>query len=299
MRILISGATGLVGTDLTTFLTSHGHQVQKLVRVQPAAGSADVFWDPNAGTLDAARLEGFDALVHLAGENIAARRWNAEQKARIRDSRIKGTKLLCTALAKLQQRPKVLVSASAIGYYGDRGAEVLTESSPPGTGFLPDVCQEWEEATSPAAQAGMRVVLARLGVVLSPKGGALAQMLLPFKLGAGGILGNGQQYFSWIGLDDVIGGLHHALANETVHGPMNLVAPRAVTNREFTKTLGKVLVRPTIFPVPAFAARLAFGEMADALLLASARVEPKQLLATGYPFKYPELEGALRHLLGK
>jgi hypothetical protein len=237
--------------------------------------------------------------VHLAGENIAAGRWTVEKKARIRDSRVKGTKTLCEALAQLSQPPKVLVSASAIGYYGDRGAELLWENSALGTGFLAEVCQAWEEATRPAMEKGIRVVLLRIGVVLSPAGGALAKMLLPFKLGLGGIIGSGKQYMSWIALDDVVGTIDHVLITDTLQGPVNAVAPHPVTNSEFTKTLRRVLRRPTLFPMPAFAARLAFGEMADELLLASTRVEPKRLIATEYRFRYPELEDALRHLLGR
>jgi hypothetical protein len=240
-----------------------------------------------------------DAIVHLAGENIAGGRWTAARKARIRDSRVIGTRTLCETLARLSQPPKVLVSASAIGYYGDRGAEPLWENSTFGTGFLADVCRAWEEATQPAVQKGIRVVLLRLGIVLSPAGGALAKMLLPFKLGLGGVLGRGNQYMSWIALDDVAGAMAHTLVTDTLQGPVNAVAPYPVTNREFTRTLGRILRRPTVFPLPAFAARLVFGEMADALLLASTRVEPKRLLATQYVFRYPELDGALRHLLGK
>ena len=212
---------------------------------------------------------------------------------------MKGTRLLCEKLASLATPPKVLVSASATGYYGDRGDEVLDESSPPGKGFLPEVSQEWEAATEPARQKGIRVVNARFGIVLSSKGGALAKMLLPFKLGVGGVIGSGQQYWSWIALDDAIGAIHQALTNDTLRGPMNVTTPHSPTNREFTKTLGKVLRRPTIFPMPAPVARLALGEMADALLLASARVLPKKLESTGYQFRHPELEGALRHVLGK
>ncbi len=243
-------------------------------------------------------LEGVDAVVHLAGENIAER-WTAAKKARIRDSRVKGTQLLCETLTRLSSPPKVLVSASAIGYYGDRGEETLTDDSPPGRGFLPEVCRAWEAATEPARQQGLRVVQLRLGVVLSVAGGALAKMLPPFRLGLGGVLGSGRQYMSWIALDDVVGTLQHAVVTDALQGPTNAVAPRAVTNQEFTKTLGKVLGRPTAMPLPAFAARLMFGEMADELLLASARVQPTKLLASGYQFRYPELAEALRHLLAR
>jgi uncharacterized protein (TIGR01777 family) len=299
MNVLVTGASGLVGSALVPFLTTGGHRVTRLVRLQLRPAAAEIQWDPEGGIRDAARLEGFDAVVHLAGENIASGRWTAERKARIRDSRVKGTKTLCDALARLSQPPKVLASASATGYYGDSGDTPLWEQSAPGTGFLADVCRAWEEATAPAVQKGIRVVRLRIGLVLSPTGGALAKMLFPFKLGLGGVVGTGKQYMSWIALDDVVGAIHHALLTEELQGPVNVVTPYPVTNSEFTKTLGRVLKRPTIFPLPAFAAHLAFGEMADELLLAGSRVEPKRLLATQYTFRFPELEGALRHLLGK
>ncbi len=299
MKVLVTGASGLVGSALVPFLTTGGHRVTRLVRSQPRPSVAEMQWDPAAGIQDLTSLEGMDAVVHLAGENIASGRWTVARKARIRDSRVTGTRTLCEALARLSQPPKVLVSASAIGYYGDRGAEALWENSAFGTGFLPEVCRVWEEATQPAVQTGIRVVLLRIGIVLSPTGGALAKLLLPFKLGLGGILGSGKQYMSWIALDDVVGAVNHALVTDTLRGPVNAVAPFPVTNGEFTRTLGRVLGRPTVFPVPAFAARLAFGEMADELLLASTRVEPKRLLATQYTFRCPELDGALRHVLGR
>ena len=235
--------------------------------------------------------------MHLAGESIVGR-WTAEKRARIRDSRVTGTKTLCDALAQLSSPPKVLVSASAIGYYGNRGDQVLTEESPAGQGFLAEVCQAWEEATS-VVRERVRVVHARIGIVLSPTGGALAQMLLPFRLGLGGVIGSGEQYMSWVTLDDVLGIIHHALITESLSGPINVTAPHPVTNRELTTTLGKVLGRPTMLPLPAGAARMAFGEMADELLLSSARVEPQQLQQSHYPFRHPDLEGALRHILGK
>jgi hypothetical protein len=236
-------------------------------------------------------------VVHLAGENIAGRRWNDEQKARIRDSRVDSTLLLSGTLATLRQPPKVLVSASAIGYYGDRGDSLLTESSESGNGFLPEICREWEAATEPAVAAGIRVVNLRFGVILSRKGGALTKMLTPFRLGLGGVIGSGRQWMSWIAIDDVIGVICHVLATESLRGPVNTVAPSAVTNHEFTKTMGRVLRRPTIFPMPAFVARLALGEMADELLLASTRVEPRALLVSQYSFLFADLENALRHLL--
>ena len=300
MKVLISGSTGLVGSALCTALTTGGHEIARLVRESPRSRQPEIPWDPANGTIDAAKLEGFDGVVHLSGENIAAGRWTEKQKQRIRDSRVKGTRLLCETLAKLKQKPKVLVCASAIGFYGDRGDEVVDESSPAGSNmFLVDVCKEWESATEPARSAGIRVVNLRFGIVLSPSGGALAKMLLPFKLGVGGVIGDGKQYMSWVALDDAVGAVQHCLMTDSLSGPVNAVAPQAVTNREYTKTLGKVLTRPTIFPLPASIARLAFGQMADELLLTSTHVRPTRLLESKYVFRYPQLEGALRHLLGK
>ena len=299
MKILVTGSTGLVGSALIPALATGGHGVTRLVRSQPKPGAAEVRWDPVARTVDSAGLEGVDAVVHLAGESIAAGRWTTEKKGRIRDSRVKGTRLLCESLARLAQPPQAIVCASAIGYYGDRGEERLREESPAGLGFLAEVCREWETAAEPARQRGIRVVHLRIGVVLSPAGGALAQMLFPFRMGLGGRLGSGKQYLSWIAIDDLVSVILHVLTTTTLQGPVNAVAPNPVTNLEFTRTLGRVLARPTIFPMPAVAARLAFGEMADELLLASARVEPTRLVATGYQFRHPELEGALRHLLGR
>jgi hypothetical protein len=299
MNVLVTGSTGLVGSALVPALTMEGHQVTRLVRSTPRPGQAEVQWNPETGSVATPGIEDLDAVVHLAGESIATGRWTAEKKARIRDSRVQGTRVLCEALAQLAYPPQVLVSASAVGYYGDRGVEILHEQSRPGGDFLAHVCRDWEAATAPAVQRSMRVVNLRLGMVLSPAGGALARMLLPFKMWVGGVIGSGQQYMSWIAMDDVLGAIQHALITESLHGPVNAVAPHPVTNREFTKTLGRVLRRPTLLPFPAFAARLAFGEMADALLLASARVAPTRLQDTGYVFRYPDLEGALRHLLGQ
>jgi uncharacterized protein len=298
MNILVTGASGLIGTALVSSLASSGHEVTRLVRGQPTSEGKTARWDPMAGTIEAGAIEGVDAVVHLAGENIAER-WTSAKKAKIRDSRVKGTQLLCETLTRLSSPPKTLVSASAIGYYGDRGDAVLTEDSPPGQGFLSEVCRAWEAATEPARQHGIRVVQLRLGVVLSAKGGALAKILPPFRLGLGGVLGSGQHYMSWIALDDAVGAIQHAIATDALQGPTNAAAPRAVTNQEFTKTLGNVLGRPTAIPLPAFAARLMFGEMADEVLLASARIQPTKLVASGYQFRYPELEGALRHVLAR
>ncbi|HEX2475396.1 MAG TPA: TIGR01777 family oxidoreductase [Lacipirellulaceae bacterium] len=299
MIVAITGSSGLLGTALVDALAAEGHLVRRLVRRPVRDAQREIRWDPAAGTIDAGQLSGVDAIVHLAGENLADHRWTEAVKARIRDSRIQGTRLLCETLAGLASKPSVLVSASAIGYYGDRGAEVVNESSPPGRGFLAELCQAWEAATHAARDADVRVVNLRLGVVLSRDGGALAKMLTPFKLGLGGVIGSGQQYLSWISLDDVVSAIQFALVAAAVCGPVNAVAPQPVTNREFTKTLGRVLRRPTVFPMPAFAARLAFGEMADEMLLSGVRVEPQALSSAGFAFHHPQLELALRHAISR
>lgn len=295
MNVLVSGATGLIGSALTPELEAAGHRVARLTRSPKS--EADVRWDPEAGTIDAARLEGVDAVVHLAGESIAEGRWTPEKKQRILESRRKGTRLLAESIAALSTPPRVMVSASAVGYYGDRGNELLREESAPGSDFLAGVCKEWEAAADPAREAGIRVVHLRFGIVLSPKGGALGATLLIFKLGLGGKIGDGRQYWSWVALGDVVGSILHSLTNESVSGPVNVGAPDPLTNAEYTKVLGRVLNRPAIFPLPAPAARIMLGEVADALLLASQRMEPARLKETGYTFRYPQLEGALRHLL--
>ncbi len=302
MKIIVTGSTGLVGRALVRSLLSDGHAVTRLVRGESqtfsAPGTSAVRWDPERGTIDAAALEGHDGAVLLAGESVAVGRWTDEKKRRIRESRVKGTRLIAETLAGLKEKPRVLVSASATGFYGDRGAEILREESASGGDFLAEVCREWEKATLPASQAGVRVVHLRIGIVLSGEGGALQKMLTPFKMGVGGRIGSGRQYMSWIALEDLVGAIRHALAEESLRGPVNAVAPRPVTNEEFTGTLGRVLGRPTFLPVPAFALRLAFGEMAD-VLLGGQRVEPSRLKESGYQFKHPELEGALRAALGK
>ena len=297
MNVLVSGSEGLIGSALVPTLTNRGHRVVRLTRSE-ATEDDTVRWDPSAGTIDAARLEGIDAVVHLAGENIVGR-WTSAKKARIRDSRVRGTQLLAETLAGLPAPPSVMVSASAIGYYGDRGDELLTEESGPGSNFLSRVSQEWEAAADPAREAGIRVVHPRFGIVLSTNGGALGTTLPIFKLGGGGRIGSGRQWWSWVAIDDVAGAIFHALTTDSVSGPMNVGSPNPVTNAEYTRTLGRILNRPTVFPLPAPAARLILGQVADELLLASARVEPAKLKETGYEFRYPELESALRHLLGR
>jgi uncharacterized protein (TIGR01777 family) len=297
MKVLISGSHGLVGSALVKALTTSGDEVVRLVRHERKFGAAEIEWHPDNGLIDKEQLEGIDAVVHLAGENIAEGRWTDEKKLAIRESRVNGTVLLSETLATLRQPPSVFLSASAIGYYGNRGDELLTEESAPGNDFLAHVCQEWERATTPAAEKGIRTVLARFGIILDEHGGALAKMLTPFRMGIGGRIGNGKQWMSWIALDDVAGAIRFMLDDRFASGPVNFVAPHPVTNAEFTKTLGQVLSRPTFLPVPASGVRLAFGEMADSLLLASQRVVPAVLQARGFGFIWPRLEPALRHLL--
>ena len=300
MKILVSGSTGLVGTSLVGALRAERHEVVGLVRRPPVNDDETVIvWDPANGTIDPGELEGLDAVIHLAGENIAARRWSAKQKARIRDSRVEGTSLLARTLAGLESPPATLICASAIGWYGNGGDQWQDESQPPGTGFLPDVCRDWEAAADPARDAGLRVVHARIGVVLAREGGALKAMLLPFRLGLGGCVGSGRQYWSWIALDDLVAALKHLVESESLRGPINLMAPAPATNREFTKTLGRVLKRPTIFPMPGFVARLLLGEMANELMLTGARVRSTLLTESGFEFRCPDLENALRHVLNR
>jgi uncharacterized protein (TIGR01777 family) len=299
MKILVSGATGLVGNALTAALIKQGHELFSLVRRTPAPDGREIEWHPNKGLIDAEKLESFGVVIHLAGESIASGRWTDEKKKSIRDSRVKGTTLLSEALSKLSKPPDTFISASAIGFYGSRGEELLTEQSAPGNDFLADVCVDWEDSIAAVKASGSRTILARFGIILDKEGGALEKMLTPFRMGIGGKVGDGQQWMSWIALDDVIQGLLFLIENKSIDGPVNFVAPRPVRNVEFTKTLGSVLSRPTIFPVPAFAARLAFGEMADGLLLSSAKVEPKKLLECGFKFSYPTLKPALEEILGK
>ncbi len=292
----MSGATGLIGGKLLPALERVGWAPERLTRHEPVG--SDIQWDPAKGTIDAARLDGAEAVIHLAGENIGAKRWSAQRKARIRDSRLKGTTLLATTLAGLARKPRVLLSVSAIGIYGDRGDERLDESSPAGEDFLAEVGELWEASADPARKAGIRVVHPRLGIVLSADGGALERMLLPANLFLGGQLGSGRQWWSWVHMDDVVGAMLHLMDAPQVSGPVNVVAPTPVRNAEFMQRLRDVLHRPAPLPTPAFALRLLLGEMADALLLSSQRVSSARLVASGYRFRYPELGAALDDVVG-
>jgi uncharacterized protein (TIGR01777 family) len=295
MRIAITGAGGLVGNALRARLVGDGHEVIRVGRYT-SVHPPDVRWSIPHGQLNGSLLEGLDAVVHLAGEPIIGK-WTPDKKQAIRASRVDGTRLLAATLANLQRKPAVLISASAVGNYGDRGDEVLDESSSSGGGYLADVCQAWESAAQPAAGAGIRVVHPRLGVVISRDGGALKMMLPAFRMGVGGPLGNGRQWMSWIGLDDVIGAMLHLIEDSSVSGPVNLVSPEPVTNTQFTRTLASVLRRQAVIPMPRFTARLAFGELADEVLFASQRVEPGALQRSGYAFRQPRLQEALRAAL--
>ncbi|MEW5929619.1 MAG: TIGR01777 family oxidoreductase [Gemmatimonadota bacterium] len=299
LRVAVTGSTGLIGTPLVRALRADGHTVLRLVRSRPVSGGDEVYWNPALGEIDTAALEGVDAVVHLAGENVGQPPWTEERKRRIRGSRVQGTTLIARTLAGLSPRPQVLVSASATGFYGDRGDEVLTEESGPGSGFLAEVCQAWEASADPARDAGIRVVHPRIGVVLTREGGALERLLTPFKLGVGGKLGSGRQWMSWVALHDVLEAVRFALSADSLSGPANLTSPAPVTNEEFTRTLGHVLGRPTVLGVPEFALKLALGQMADEALLASQRAVPDRLREAGFVFQYPDLEGALRVALGR
>ena len=299
MIVAVSGAGGLIGSALVTSLRADGHRAIPLVRRAPQPGEDALGWDPSSGALTPAGSAVAEAVVHLAGERIVGLRWTAEKKRRIRESRVTSTRLLVQTLTRLPKPPVVIVCASGIGYYGSRGDGVLTEDSRVGTGFLADLARDWEAASAPAIALGIRVVNLRIGVVLSAKGGALATMLTPFRMGLGGVIGTGAQWMSWISLDDVIGAIRHVLDRNALRGPVNAVAPAPVTNAEFTRILGRVLGRPTLVPLPALAARLALGEMADELLLTSQRVLPARLESSSYAFRHPTLEGALRAALGR
>ena len=295
-RILVSGVSGPIGSALLPSLQTRGYDVTRLIR-GTAAAKGQIGWNP-AMPISPDMVSGFDAVIHLAGESIVGR-WTKTKKIKIRGSRVAGTTTLAEALAGTQDKPQVFACSSAIGYYGDRGNELLNEASKPGIGFLPEVCREWEAATQAAANAGIRTVQMRTGVVLSSKGGALGKMLTPFKMGVGGRIGDGQQWMSWIDIEDMVGAIHHILKSDLLQGPVNMVAPKPVKNAEFTKTLASVLSRPAILPLPAFAVKLAFGEMGETVLLGSQRVEPTQLVMSGYPFRFTNLRASLENNLNR
>jgi len=294
VRILISGASGPIGAALVPFLQTREHMVKRLVRTS-ATGQDQILWDPTR-PLPPDSVSGFDAVIHLAGESIVGR-WTAGKKQRIRDSRTQGTGHLAQALVEAPQRPRVFISASAIGYYGDRGDEILREDSPSGGGFAAEICRQWEAATQPARKAGMRTAQMRFGVVMSADGGALPKMLPPFRLGLGGRLGTGHQWWSWVAVQDAVGAIDHVLNHDALQGPVNTVAPNPVSNAEFTKTLASIISRPDLFPMPAVAVRLVFGQMGTELFLASQRVEPAKLIGSGYQFRYPDLRQTLEEIL--
>lgn len=296
MKILVSGASGLIGTNLIPPLIAKGNQVYKLVRRMPV-GIDEIQWNPEENTIEDDKLEDFDVVIHLAGDNVASENWSEEKKRKIRESRVAGTRTLVDALKRCIVPPKHFISASATGFYGNRNSELLNEDSAAGKGFLPEVCQEWENEALKAGNFGARVVLLRTGIVLAKDGGALAKMLTPFKFAVGGVIGSGKQYMSWIALDDEIKAIHFILDNENLRGAFNLTAPNAVNNAEFTRALGSVLNRPTILPIPEFAIKMLFGEMGEALLLEGARVHPQKLLDAGFEFDYTDLESALKHAL--
>jgi uncharacterized protein len=299
LRIAATGATGLVGSALRAFLSTGGHTVFRLVRPAKVAVPEDIPWDPASASLEAARLEGLDAVIHLAGESIGSGRWTAARKERILASRVESTRLLAKTLATLGTPPRVLLCASAVGWYGDRGDEDLDDASGPGRGFLADVCREWEAAAAPAVDRGIRVVHLRFGVILSAAGGVLARMVPPFLVGAGGPAGSGRQQVSWISLDDVLGAVEFAVFRQDLAGPVAVTAPNPVPNAELARTLGRVLRRPALAPLPSAAVRLLFGEMGTSLLLEGQRVRPGKLLGAGFRFRHPGLEGALRFELGR
>lgn len=299
MKVLVTGSSGLIGRELVAELARQGHETTRLVR-RPAAGAGEATWDPSAGTIETAKLEGHDAAVHLAGAGIGDHKWSDDHKRAVLDSRVQGTGLLARTLAHLDQPPKVLVSGSAVGYYGYESGEPMTEASPKGNGFLADVVAAWEDAAAPAQDAGIRTVKVRSGVVLTAKGGALKKQLLPFKLGAGGRLGDGKQWLSWISLDDEVAAIIHLLTSEATDGAVNVTSPEPVTNAEFTATLARVLKRPAFMPVPTAALHVLFGmDMTKEMLLGGQKVLPTRLQESGYAFAHPGLEDALRHTLGR
>ncbi len=299
LKIVISGSSGLVGSSLAPFLTTGGHRVTRLVRRKPVQGKNESYWDPYKKIIDRDIFNGADAVIHLSGDNIGSGLWTKEKKKIILESRIVPTSLIAETCAGVRKPPGVFISASAMGYYGSRGDEVLTEESGPGSGFLPEICTRWEASAAPAEKKGIRTLFMRLGVVLSPEGGALKRLLLPFSLGAGGRIGNGKQYLSWITIDDLLGALLHIISKEKISGPVNLVTPNPVTNREFSRILSRVLKRPAFFHLPRFLIEAVFGEMGREVLLGSTRVKPVKLEDSGYKFRNPGLEDALRYILGR
>lgn len=298
LRIVVSGSSGLIGSALVPYLRNEGHEIVRLVRREPSPNESEVQWNPVTGTLDANALQSIDASIHLSGANIGAKRWSESRKAEIHNSRVDSTKLLSEALAQLEPRPKVLASASALGFYGDRGSEVLQENAGPGKDFLAESTRQWEEATQAASKAGIRVVNMRFGLVLSPYADLIKRQLPAFKMGVGGKLGNGRQYMSWIHVNDLVRAISHMLNTDELSGPVNVSSPHPVTNGEFTKAFGSALSRPAIFTVPRFVLKIAFGEIADSMMT-STRMEPTKLRESGFEFEYPEIEGALREVLGK
>jgi len=299
LHVLLSGASGLVGASLIPFLTTGGHRVSRLVRRAPDPQKGEYYWNPETGIIDLKGIDPIDAVIHLAGDNIGQGRWTGAKKARIIDSRVKGTTLLARTIAALPNPPTVFVSASAIGYYGDRGDQWLTETDTAGRDFISEVCQHWEEAARPAINQGIRTAFLRIGIVLDPRGGALARLLLPFSLGLGGRLGSGRQYLSWIALDDVLGAIYPVIFDPALQGPVNVVAPSAVTNAEFTRTLAAVLSRPAWMALPAALIQGLFGQQGREILLSSTRVAPSKLQERAYPFRFKGLEALLRHVLGR
>jgi uncharacterized protein (TIGR01777 family) len=298
MKILITGSSGLIGSALIPYLQEQGHEIVRLVRRRPDPGAAEVGWNPDTGTIDANALTGIEGAVNLAGENLGAKRWTATQKQRIHDSRVNGTRLLTEAMARLEPRPQVLASASGLGYYGDKGDQLLRENAPAGTDFPATFTREWEEVSQAVSETGIRVVNMRFGLVLAPGADLITWMLLPFKLGLGAKLGNGRQYMSWIAIDDLVRAINHILTTPALEGSLNVSSPNPVTNAEFTKTMGRVLSRPTFLTVPTLAMKLAFGEMGESLMV-SVRMNPSKLVSSGFRFEHPELEGALRQALRK
>lgn len=298
MKIAITGSTGLVGNSLVTFLEKKGHEIYRLVRNKKNLSQNHIFWNPEKNEIEKEKLEGLDVVIHLAGDSVASGRWTAAKKKSIRDSRVIGTQFLAQTISLLKKPPHTILSASAIGFYGNRGDEILTEESEPGSGFLTEVCLEWEKAWDAVLDKKIRLCFLRIGMVLDKTGGALGKMLLPFKLGLGGVAGSGQQFMSWIALSDLIGAIDFLMRDKKLSGPFNMVCTMPVTNREFTKTMGKVLNRPTFFALPEFVIKTVFGEMGEQLLLTSAHVIPKRLMEAGFVFEYSNLEKCLKALLG-